>query len=142
MSDAGGQLGWTARIRSVGEAFLGVLRAEIGAVVADLGQSGRALVRALLWVAAAMAVGFWTLGLLIYFAVELLALVVPRWGAVGIVFGLFLLVGALLALAVKRQVSTIEPPDETVRRHLADSQRWWSERVATDEELGPGEDLE
>ena len=140
MSDGGA--GWTARIRGVGEAFLGVVRAEIAALVADLGQSGRALVRALLWLAAVMAVAFWTLGLVIYFAVELLALVVPRWGAVGIVLGLFVVVGALLVVAVKRKVSAIEPPDETVRRHLADSQRWWRERVESDDEIGPGEGLE
>jgi hypothetical protein len=131
--------GWTARIRAVGEAFLSVIRAEIGALVADLGQSGRALVRVLLWLAAAIAVAFWTLGLLIYFAVELLALVVPRWGAAGIVLGLFVLVAALLVAAVVRKVSAIEPPDETVRRHLADSQRWWRERVEVDDEIGPGE---
>jgi hypothetical protein len=141
LSDSGAR-GWTARIRSVGEAFLGVIRAEIAAVVADLGQSGRALARALLWLAAAMAVAFWTLGLLIYFAVELLALVVPRWGAVGIVLGLFVLVAALLGLAVKRKVSAIEPPDETVRRHLAGSQRWWRERVEVEDEIGAGEEIE
>ena len=138
MSDSG----WTAKVRSVGEAFLGVIRAEIASVVADLGQSGRALVRALLWLAAAAAVAFWTLGLLIYFAVELLALAVPRWGAVGIVLGLFVLVAAFLAVAVKRKVSAIEPPDETVRRHLADSQRWWRQRVEADDETGPAEEIE
>ena len=104
MSDSGS---WTARIRSVGEAFLGVIRAELAALTADLGKSGRALVRALVWVAAAAAIGFWTLGLLIYFAVELLALVVPRWGAVGIVLGLFVLAGIALGRAVTRQLGAI-----------------------------------
>jgi hypothetical protein len=138
MSD---ERGWVARIRSVGASFLGVVRAEIGALVADLGRSGRALVRALLWLGAGAMVAFWTIGLLIYFAVELLALVVPRWGAVGIVLGVFVLVAALLFLAVKRKVGAIEAPDATVRRHLADSQRWWNERVAA-EELEAGKEIE
>ena len=125
--------GWGSRIREVGDAFLGVVRAEIAALATDLGQSGRALVRALVWVGAAAAVLFWTLGLLIYVAVELLALVLPRWGAASVVFGVFALTAfALIALA-RTRIAAIETPDATVRRRMEESRRWWNERVAADE---------
>ncbi len=133
MSDPGGQRGWGARIRDVGEAFLAVVRAEVAALAGDLGRSGRALVGALVWALAAAALLFWTLGLLIYVAIELLALQLPRWGAASIVLGIFALASALLLMSVRRKLSAIEPPDVTVRRRMAENRRWWSERVAPDD---------
>ncbi|HLF57702.1 MAG TPA: phage holin family protein, partial [Thermoanaerobaculia bacterium] len=94
-----GERGWTGRLREVGEAFLGVLRAELAAIAADLTASGKALLRALVLLAAAFGVAFWTLGLVLYFAIELLALVLPRWGAVGIVLAVFLGLSLLLLVA-------------------------------------------
>ena len=153
MSETGEPRGWGGRIRDVGEAFLGVVRAEIAALAGDLGRSGRALVGALVWALAAAALLFWTLGLLIYFAIELLSLVLPRWGAAGIVLALFALVSLLLLVAVRRRLAAIEAPDVTVRRRMEESRRWWQERVAPDTpdspdtpddpaELGEGEERE
>ena len=141
MSDPNGHRGWGARIRAVGDAFLGVVRAEIAALASDLGQSGRALVRALVWVGVAAAILFWTLGLVIYFAVELLALVLPRWGAAGIVLGLFVAASALAVFVLRRRFAAIEAPDQVVRRRMDESQRWWRERVARDDEP-PADDEE
>ena len=135
MSEPGGQAGWGSRIRDVGEAFLGVVRAELVALANDLGASGRALARALLELGAALAVLFWTLGLLIYTLVELLALTLPRWGATAIVFGLFAVAAAILVSVARRRLAAIEPPDATVRRRMDESRRWWRERVATVSEL-------
>jgi hypothetical protein len=136
--------GWSRRVREVGDAFLGVVRAEIAEFVGDLSRSGRALVRAMAIVAAAAGIAFWTLGLAIYFAVELLALSLPRWGAVGVVLAIFVLLAAALGLVARRRLRAIESPAATVQRRLADSQRWWRERVAADEPdeaaLDEGED--
>src|SRR5690606_32806439 len=66
---------WLGMVRDVGVAFADLARAELAAIAADLGRSGGALVRALVVAAVAAACAFWTLGLAIYFAVELLA----RW---------------------------------------------------------------
>jgi hypothetical protein len=131
--------GWGGRIRDVGEAFLALVRAEIATLAGDLGRSGRALIRALVWAAAAAALLFWTLGLLIYFAVELLALVLPRWGATGIVFALFLLASLLLLATFRRKLAAVEAPDVVVRRRMEESQRWWRERVAPDDPAEAGE---
>jgi hypothetical protein len=131
---------WARRVRAVGEAFLDVWRAELVEIAADLGRSGRALVRALALLAAAAAVGFWVLGLMLYFAVELVALVLPRWGAVGVVLAVFLLVAAILLVVGRRRLAAIETPAATLRRRFDDHRRWWRENVAADDE--PGEDEE
>jgi hypothetical protein len=56
--------------------------------------------------------------------VELLALVLPRWGAVAIVLGLFLLDAVILVAIVRKRLSAIEAPDATVRRRMEESRRW------------------
>jgi len=121
------------RFREVGEAFVALWKAELATIADDLGKSGRALVRALVLVAVAAAVGFWTLGLMLYFGVELLALVLPRWGAVGVVLGLLLLVSLILLVMARKRFGEVESPAATVRRRLDDHRRWWQSRVASEE---------
>jgi hypothetical protein len=127
---------WKERLREIGESFLALARAELAALAADLGQSGRAFARALVLVGIAFGVGFWTLGLLLYFAIELLALVLPRWGAVGIVLALFVAVTLILILSARSRFAAIESPASTLQRRLDENRRWWRERVAADEEEG------
>jgi apolipoprotein N-acyltransferase len=122
------------RLREVGESYLALWRAEVAAILDALGRSGKALVRALVLVAIAAAIGFWTLGLLLYFAVELLALVLPRWGAVGVVLALFVVLTAVLLLVARGSLKRVESPATTVRRRLEDHRRWWQERVADESE--------
>ncbi len=121
---------WVAALRELGRAAGGVIRAEISALAGDLGASGRALVSALLLAAVGGAFAFWALGLFVDFAIELLALRLPRWGAVGVVLALFVIVAAALMAWAWRKFSRIEPPAQTVQRRLAESQRWWVERIA------------
>jgi len=129
-----GVAGWKARVREIGESFLALARAELAALAADLGKSGSALARTLVLVGIAFGVGFWTLGLLLYFAVELLALVLPRWGAVGIVLALFVAVTLLLILSARSRFAAIESPAATLQRRLDENRRWWRERVVGDDE--------
>lgn len=128
---------WSARIRTIGEAFLGVLRAEIAEIAAEIGRSGRALVRALVLVGVAAGIAFWTVGLVLYFAIELLALVLPRWGAVGIVLGVFLLISLILLVTARRRFAAVESPAETVRRRFDDHRQWWQQRVAGADDDAP-----
>lgn len=131
---------WLGMIRDVGAAFGDLARAELAAIADDLGRSGRALVKALVVAAVAAACAFWTLGLAIYFAVELLARWVPRWGAVGIVWTVSLAATVVLLLVVKSRLAAIEPPAATVRRRLDDSRRWWRSRIAPPDDDGPGDE--
>jgi len=123
---------WRSRVAEVGSAFLGVVRAEIEAYVADFGASGRQLVRVLVTVAITVAIGFWTLGLTLYLGVELLALVQPRWRAVLIVWGVFVLATVVAGLLARARVRRIESPAAIVRRRSAETRRWWSEQIAAE----------
>ncbi len=120
---------WLAMVREIGVSFVALLRAEFEALIGDLASSGRSLLRLLVLAGLAAGVIFWSLGLLLYLGVELLSLVLPRWGAAAALLGLFLLVALLLALAVRRRWTALEPPATTVRRRLDDNRRWWRERV-------------
>jgi uncharacterized membrane protein YqjE len=118
-----------ARVRGMGGALLGVVGAEISALAAELAASGRSLARALVLFGIGFAFAFWTLGLLVYFAIELLALKVARWGAVGIVFALFAVVAAGLLGAALARLRRIESPAATVDRRLQGHLAWWQERI-------------
>jgi hypothetical protein len=121
---------WTGSMRELGSAAGAVVRAEIAALASDLGASGRALVSALLIAAVGGAFAFWALGLFVDFAIELLAIRLPRWGAVGVVLGCFVLVAAVLLAWSWSKLRSIETPDRTVQRRLAESQHWWNDRIA------------
>ena len=123
-------MGLMRRIRSLSGALAGVVSAELSALVADLSASGRSLLRSILLFAIGFAFAFWTLGLLIYFLVELLALTLPRWGAVGIVFALFLIVAVALMLASRARLRRIESPARTFDRRVQGHLAWWRESVA------------
>ncbi len=121
--------GWLGRAHGLGAAFLEVVRAELAALGADLAASGRSLARVLLLFAAACAVAFWTLALLVYFLIELVALKLPRWGAVGSVLALFLIATLLLLWRGVARMRRLEPPAKAVRRRWRSHAEWWNERV-------------
>ncbi len=122
--------GWLARAQNLGSAFFAVLRAELAAAIRDLSESGRGLLRAGLLLTVSVALGFWTVGLLVYFLIEMLALRLPRWGAVGIVFGLFLLGTVLFALACVARARRIETPAAILDRRFRDHAAWWQQKIA------------
>jgi len=132
-------MGLMRRIRSLAAALAGVVSAELQALVGDLAASGRSLLRSILLFALGFAFAFWTLGLLVYFLIELLALKVPRWGAVGIVFALFLAVAVALLIASRARLRAIESPARTIDRRLQGHLAWWKTSVAGIEAGGRGD---
>ena len=121
--------GWLARAQNLGAAYFAVLRAELSAALQELADSGRSLLRAALLFVIALALGFWTVGLLVYFMIEMLALWLPRWGAVGIVFGLFVLGTAAFAAACVARARRIEAPTAMLERRFRDHADWWQGRI-------------
>ncbi len=126
--------GWLARAQNLGSAYLAVLRAELGAALQEVKESGRSLLRAALLFTVTLALGFWTVGLLVYFLIEILALWLPRWGATGVVFALFVLVTIAFAAASVARARRIEAPTAMLERRFRDHADWWQGR------LGGGED--
>jgi membrane protein implicated in regulation of membrane protease activity len=124
--------GWLGALRSLGQAGGDLLRSEINALGSDLADSGASLARAIgLFVAAAFFI-FWAIGALGYFSIELLALWLPRWGAVLIVLVLLLVVVWILWVLAKKKLRQAERPTETVRRRVTDHLDWWQDRVLDD----------
>ncbi len=131
---------WTGTIRELGLAAGDLLRAELTAIADELGASARALLSSLLIAAVGGAFAFWALGLFVDLAIELLALVLPRWGAVGVVLASFVLVAAVLLGWARIKLRRLETPARTVRRRVMASRRWWSESIASLDEDGEGEE--
>lgn len=125
-------------IREVGDAFLGVVRAEIAALAEDLRSSKRKLARVVVLAFLCGALVFWTVATAIDLAVELLTLALPRWGALLIVLALLAALAAALGAAARRRLREIETPAETVRRRMEESRRWWRERIEA--EIGDEEE--
>ena len=121
--------GWFARVQNLGSAYFAVLRAELGAAMQELNESGRSLLRAALLFTVTLALGFWTVGLLVYFLIEMLALWLPRWGAVGIVFAIFVLGTVVFASASVSRARSIEAPTAMLERRLRDHSAWWQGRI-------------
>ncbi len=121
--------GWIDLFRSLGSALLGVLRAEAQALGADFRRSGHLLGRGLALLGAAAGVLFWTLGVVIFTLVAVLALWLPLWAAALIAAALFAAAGGLLALLGLRQLRQLESPAEDIRRRVSDHLDWWQSRL-------------
>ncbi|MFN7940821.1 MAG: phage holin family protein [Thermoanaerobaculia bacterium] len=128
--------GWMAMLRALGRSTVELYAAEVRALADDLGRSAGQFLRALVLVGVVFALFFWILGLFIYLAVELLALWLPRAGAVGIVLGIFVAAALATLGAARSRFAAIEAPADTVRRRLDEHGRWWRQRVIVEiEEL-------
>lgn len=130
--------GWLARAQNLGSAYFAVLRAELAAALQEVNESGRSLLRAAILFTVTLALGFWTVGLLVYFLIEMLAHWLPRWGAVGIVFGLFVVGTVAFAVASVARVRRIEAPTAMLERRFRDHAAWWQGRIGGREEGASG----
>lgn len=125
---------WSETFQAVGSAVLALFKAELEALEAELARSGKNLGIGLGLLAAAAAVGFWTLGVATYFLIQLIAVWLPLWAASLIVTLAFAALVGGLAFAGLRKLRQFENPVTTVRRRVEDHMDWWHERV-----LGPDE---
>jgi hypothetical protein len=114
--------GWIELFRSLGESLVEVVRAEVAALQEDLNTSGRHLLGLL---GAAVLLSFWVLGLLIFFAITLLAVWLPLWAAALIVLVIFLAVMGVLAWLGIRRLKLVENPTDSFKRHIDDHLDWW-----------------
>ena len=64
----------------------------------------------------------------------MLALWLPRWGAVGIVFAVFVLGTVLFAMASVARARRIEAPTAMLDRRLRDHTAWWQSRLGAEDE--------
>jgi len=128
---------WWQMVRSLGDAAIDLVVAELAALRSDLVTSSRRLGRGLGLMAIAAALLFWTIGLFSLAAVEIVALWWPRWASVLTVAALFLILVALFARWGSKVLGELEAPVMTVRRRWDEHQDWWRERVLEGEALPP-----
>ncbi len=144
-----GKLPVAERLGAIGQAAVEVARAEYGALAAELRLTGKRFLGVLLLAATALFMLFWSFALLAFAAVEGLALVLPRWGAALAVFGVFLLVIAVLALIAWKRLERLSPPQAIVRRRFDEHVDWLRRRVtrgqpglSSEPDPGPGGERE
>ncbi len=120
---------WAETARSLGEALLQVLAAEAEGLQRDLAESGRTLRGGLILLGLAAGLAFWTIGLGLWVAVELLSLRLPAYGAALVVFALGLLACLILVALGRSRIRGIEMPVHTVRRRSREHAEWWRQTV-------------
>ncbi len=132
----GQQMGWRDTVRGLGEAMIGVLRAEAAVVGEAWKRSGRELGKVLV---VAIVAGY--LAVIIVPTLLVAALMSglmeafewPLWGAalvVAAVVGLTIFV--LVRIAAYLMTRKFESPVATVQHQVEDHRAWWSERILSD----------
>lgn len=120
---------WIEAARSIGAALLQVLAAEAEELQRDLARSGRALRGGLILFGLAAGLAFWTIGLGLWVAVELLTLRLPAYGAALIVFGAGVLSCLVFVWLGKRRLRRAEMPIQAVKRRGREHAEWWRQTV-------------
>jgi len=120
---------WAEAARAVGDALLEVLAAEAAELQRDLTESGRTLRRGLVLLAVAASVAFWTIGLGLWLAVELLRLWMPAFGAALVMFATGVIISLLFHWRGKQRLRKIENPIQAVQRRSREHAEWWQEAV-------------
>jgi hypothetical protein len=124
-----GGFAWLQVLRSLRGSLVDVFRAELDTLGRELSSSARRLGGALLLLFFATGVALFSVGALAFAGIAALSLKMPAWAAALIVFGVLLLVAALLAYLGARQLRSIESPATTVKRRVADHLDWWRFRI-------------
>ena len=121
---------WSRRARALGGSLVEVLQAEVHSLLADFQRTGKGAVRGLSLLLLAAAIFFWCLGLLVTFAVALLATRLGVWQATGVCLLGLAAIGAAVALWGWRCFKGLEAPTRIVRNHVDDHVQWWRETLA------------
>jgi len=120
---------WLELLRALGQSLADLAKAELAALKAELARNGRTLAIALGLSGAALMVVFWLVWLLIYTAVQILAIWLPLWGASLVMVGVLLLLVATLALLGMSKLKRLESPAATAGRRWEDHRDWWDRRL-------------
>ncbi len=126
--------GWLGKLKALGTALVELLLAELATVGEDLRRSARELKSGLVLLVIGAFFAFWTVGALAYGAIEVLAIWLPRWGAVLAVGGSFALLTLLFLLLGRSRLRRLESPARMVGRRLGGHTAWVQEQLLGDPE--------
>lgn len=120
-----------AALRSLGRAFVEVLKAEWAALIADLGASGRRLARGLIILGLSIVLLGWVAGLASLALVAYLNLFLEMWQAAVIVAAGLLLIAFVLFLWGKSTLAGVKRPSELVQTRVEGHVEWLRSQVDT-----------
>jgi hypothetical protein len=103
------------------EAVVGLLKAELDALSHDFRNEARRLLRIAAIFSLTAGVVFWGFGLLLFSAVELLGLWLPRWGAALSLAGALGLLAFGLAVRARHEVERLRSPKQIVTARLKET---------------------
>jgi len=129
---------WSESIQSVGNALIDLVRAEVEELGRDLRTSRANVVRLLILAGGAIFLSFWLLAILLYSAIEVASLWLPRWGAALAVAGIVAIVVAVIGLLIRGTLKSLDSPVRTVQRRVESHIGWWNETLGS----APGSRLE
>lgn len=128
-------------IRSLGEAFGEVLRAELEAFKGDLGASGRLALKGIKLAGLAVFFLFWLIGVLIFLLIAILAQTFGTWQAALIVSAVLLVITLVLGFWAYSAFRRVTGPKEMARQHVQDHVDWIKgELVAVESQDGADDD--
>jgi hypothetical protein len=120
---------WLELFRSLGQALLDLVQAELEAIGDELASSGKQLGVGIALLVAAAAFGFWTAAVAIYTVIRVIAIWLPLWASAAIVTGLFAIVVIVLTILGIARLRRLEGPVRTLGRHLHDHREWWNDHL-------------
>lgn len=122
---SGGRQSWLDLARSLGQALTELARAEVANLAADLSAASRKVRLTARLLAAAAACAFIALTSAAVAGFELLARVLPRWGAALLVCGAATVATCVLSWLGRRRWREVENPVQLLRRRTSDHLAWW-----------------
>ena len=127
---------WVEIVRNLGEAFFGVVRAELAVVAESAKAWGKTWLVALAIAAVALVALFWFLGLLAVAVVHgvMVWRALALWQAALLVAGALLLLIAAAGVAIYLLARRFDDPVTATRGRLDDHLGWWNERIILEEE--------
>jgi hypothetical protein len=115
---------FVAELSGLGSAFVDVLRAEWATLTADLGASGRLLVRGVVLLCLAAGLVAWSVGLLSLALIAFLERYLEPWAAAAVVGAGLLLIALVIFVVARSVLRRVEPPDLVVRRRVQSHLDW------------------
>jgi hypothetical protein len=111
--------------RSLGQSLLGVVRAEVEALQADLSETGQRAGVAAGLLAVAAVLGFWAIGLLIVVVIAVLLLWLPLWGAALATLVVFAAAAGILAALGLKRLKLLRSPVTSIQERISSHLDWW-----------------
>jgi uncharacterized membrane protein YqjE len=125
MENMGGEVNrpMGAILHDVAEDVAGIVRSEIKLAKTELSTQVTRIAEALPMLISGAVFGFCALGLLLTTGVLAIGLVLPFWAAAAIMFGLTVIIAAILLTVGKGMLSKVHGPERTVET-LKENAEW------------------